>query len=321
MTRRIFVGGTGRSGTTVTARLMGSHPDLETIRYEVRFHAAVGGIGDLLEGRTELGIFLSRMRETWYRGRPDGSGGLHRLIPEETFEHALERFSGRFASEPSDAARDLICDLLDPFAAESSGWVEHSPETVLSAGVLGELLPDALLVHCVRDGRDVASSMSAQPWGPADPVEAVRWWGWRMVWAARETASWPDERHLVLRFEDLFDDRRDECYFGLLRFAGLSESTTTRGYLETELRHDHLHQGRWKDEPQASEIDLAYRAARERLRRHPLARHLDAVLGPAEETEPDVLAPALHRQLVYEATSETTRLRKARSRLRRHSTD
>ncbi len=317
MVRRIFVGGTGRSGTTVTARLLGSHPDLETIRYEVRFHAAAGGLGDLLEGRTELRLFLPRMRRTWYAGGPEG-GGLHRLISEEAFERALERFSGRFASSPCEAARSLISDLLDPFAAACSGWVEHSPETVLAAAVITELFPEALLVHCVRDGRDVASSIAAQSWGPDDPVEAVQWWGWRMVWAARETAAWPRDRHLLFRFEDLLGERRDECYAGLLHFAGLGEHPATREYLETELRHDQLHLGRWKNEERADEIDLAYRAARERLRRHPLARRFDAVLGPLEATASGDLTSATNRQLIYEATSESARLRKARSRLRRH---
>ncbi len=319
MIRRIFVGGTGRSGTTATARLLGSHPDLECIRYEVRFHAAAGGIADLLEGRTEMDLFVPKMQRTWYQGRRDGTGGLHRLISKEDFERAMERFADHFASEPSAAARDLISDLLDPFASQSTGWVEHSPETVLAAAVITELFPEALLVHCVRDGRDVASSVAAQSWGPDDPIEAVQWWAWRMVQAARQTASWPKARHLVLRFEDLLGARRADCYAELLRFAGLGDHPAVGNYFETELRHDHLHQGRWKDEERADEIDLAYRAARQRLRRHPLARHLDAALGPAEPADAPNLAAAIHRQLVYEATSDTTIKRKARARLRRLS--
>jgi cytidylate kinase len=47
----IFVGGTGRSGTTIVARLLAEQPGYMLIPIELRVHAAPGGLSDLLERR------------------------------------------------------------------------------------------------------------------------------------------------------------------------------------------------------------------------------------------------------------------------------
>ena len=43
--------------------------------------------------------------------------------------------------------------------------------------LIAEVYPDARFVHIIRDGRDVARSIVAQPWGPATVKEAAKEWG------------------------------------------------------------------------------------------------------------------------------------------------
>jgi HEAT repeat protein len=53
--RTIFVGGTGRSGTTITSGLLGRHPAWKRLHTEVKFISNHGGLSDLVEGRTTRG--------------------------------------------------------------------------------------------------------------------------------------------------------------------------------------------------------------------------------------------------------------------------
>jgi len=319
MPRRIFVGGTGRSGTTVTARLLGSHPDLALIRYEVRFHAASGGLADLLAGGSELRVFCRAFRRVWFKGAGPGVGGLHRLVTENAFEAALRRFRRAFDTDPDGAARHLLASLLDPLAGNAAGWVEHTPETALVAATMHRLLPGARLVQVVRDGRDVASSVAARDWGTDDVVEGVRWWGWRMVRAAAETERLPPGRHSVIRFEDLVARRREAVYGDLLIAAGIDDHPAVRSFFDGQVRPESAHGGRWHDEARAGDIDLAYRAARARLRSSTGGPALDAVLGDDGGPEPPAAAleSALEAQIAYEEREEAALAARARERLSR----
>lgn len=49
-TKRIFVGGLGRSGTTIMAQLLGRHSDVFGLDWETRFIVDVDGLGDLVNG-------------------------------------------------------------------------------------------------------------------------------------------------------------------------------------------------------------------------------------------------------------------------------
>jgi outer membrane protein assembly factor BamB len=42
----VFVGGTGRSGTTVVGQMLGEHPEYAAVPVEVRFHTEAGGVKD-----------------------------------------------------------------------------------------------------------------------------------------------------------------------------------------------------------------------------------------------------------------------------------
>src|SRR2546423_15723282 len=64
----VFVGGTGRSGTHVLAKLLSKHPRLSLIPVEVRFHVEDQGFPGLLAGTTSKEDFVRRLRGFWWKG-------------------------------------------------------------------------------------------------------------------------------------------------------------------------------------------------------------------------------------------------------------
>ena len=88
------IGGTGRSGTHVLARLLGRHPRFAEVPIESRFHCNKRGMPDLLGGRVTLDGFLEKLRDFWWhRVRVDGQPrGLYNLLTRKQFDAALERF-------------------------------------------------------------------------------------------------------------------------------------------------------------------------------------------------------------------------------------
>ena len=123
-----------------------------------------------------------------------------------------------------------------------SRWADKTPDHAEHIPLLAAMFPDALFVHLLRDGRDVALSvieLSKEHTGPRhppqSPASAAFFWGRRMrrvASASRELA----DRLAMVRYEDLVKDPEPElrrlCAFLDLSFeAGMLEHDA--GALET----------------------------------------------------------------------------------------
>ena len=112
----VFVGGTGRSGTHVVAKLLSRHPRLAMIPVEVRFHVEERGFPGLLAGRVSKEQFVRRLRGFWWKGfQTSRMRGLYRFVPVERFERAVTSFEACFDDDPEAACRQLFYDLLWPW--------------------------------------------------------------------------------------------------------------------------------------------------------------------------------------------------------------
>lgn len=268
----IFVGGTGRSGTTLTARLLGASCFVHSIPIEIRFHVDPDGLTDVIDGRVEVDRFIRKMHTHWYR-RTAGPGedrGLHLIMGERELREATAAFSGTARIDDSvRAARRLMGDLLDPLARENGAarWVEMTPPNVSKMRRLREIHPDGRFVHVYRDGRDVAHSVAALAWGPHDTEGALKWWEQMFVEALREMRG-IEEAVLLVSMEDLVVRRRAENLARLFDFLGLPIDTRVESYFEQSMTLKRAHVGRWNRDLSSSErreTNLRYDAAVERI--------------------------------------------------------
>ena len=93
-------------------------------------------------------------------------------------------------------------------------WADNSPEELLYAPAIKKYLPDALFIHMIRDGRDVALSLDARPhawirpfaWDREDRLAvAGLCWEW-MVNRGRRVGRQMGGDYLEVHFEELQAD-------------------------------------------------------------------------------------------------------------------
>jgi hypothetical protein len=246
----LFVGGTGRSGTWALGRLLGQHPALVTVHTELRFHAQQRAFGRLLEGSLSPDTYADGFLERFF-GLTSGDGtpkGLQLLVSRWEATRAVSSFRRRAAEDLPAALGALVHELVDPYARarRAGGWVETTPHNAAVADALTAVLPRAHVLHTVRDGRDVAASMAAMPWGPDDPVTALDLWarGLRASDAAFRRAD-PARVHVV-RFEDLVVRDRDRTLTGLLDRLGIQDRERIQRRFEVKLDPTRANIGRWR---------------------------------------------------------------------------
>lgn len=94
-------------------------------------------------------------------------------------------------------------------------WAVHSPDTVLRVTTTKKEIPEALFVHIIRDGRDIALSLRKLgefrpfPWSrqPRNLEETALYWEW-MVKKGRRYGREIKNDYLEICYEDLVSDPR-----------------------------------------------------------------------------------------------------------------
>lgn len=286
----IFVGGTGRSGTTVVGQLIGQHSAYHFIPIETRFHVAPRGLLDVISADVSTDEFAERMLGSFFARKGPGGGdrGLQHITDADKVDTAAALFVKEFPADRYAAARRLVRRLLDPLA-EANGkraWVEMTPGNVSAASKLVRIFPEAKIVHTVRDGRDVASSVMSKDWGPSNIVDGIFWWSERLRDAEAQSRMIDDRSIHVVRFDELIYGRRQTALKLLLRYLDLEPEPAVVEFFQTMTRGK-AHLGRWRrdlSDAEADEISELYRGVFEELRNDGLScLPLDPSADPATD--------------------------------------
>jgi hypothetical protein len=114
-------------------------------------------------------------------------------------------------------------------------WADCTPDHLLYLRRIKETIPEALIIHIIRDGRDVALSMEKQGWirplpGDADQRLTVAglYWEW-IVNRGRETGKTLGADYCEVHFEDLV--REPRSVLGKLS-----------AFMEHDLNYEHIHE-------------------------------------------------------------------------------
>jgi hypothetical protein len=267
----LFLGSTGRSGTSVTARVLGLHPAYARIPIETKLISSPGGLCDLVRDRTTFRAFDTKVRGWWFDRDPER--GLHLIMDRDALDAAMPALESGIRVNPWRAARAFTHSLFDPIAvaAGKPGWIEKFPANVRHADVLSRIFPNMRLVHIVRDGRDVAASVVGFEWGPNDYDEALDWWARRLEAGFAACDRVPADRIHVVQVEDLIIRNRDHEYRRLLDFLELDDDSGMRAFFSERVTGEKLHSGRWRHEVPAARL-AAFDAHHDRLARQLLRR-------------------------------------------------
>jgi len=272
----VFIGGSGRSGSTIVGDLLDHHPTLTLARpMEVRFITGNHGIVDALAkagkpaGLKAAELAVERIRDRWfYRAE---RVGLHTSMSEEFLTQTTNAYLAQFENDPQRASRELVYSIMEKVAlgCNAQRWCDTTPANARKANLIASIYPNYKAIVVVRDGRDVAASFVHQDFGPSDIFVALAQWEQRMIKSDQAIKKCAPGVVLSLDLQNLVVTARDQSLNSILEHCELEDSHEMRDWFNATVTLEGAHAGRWRrdfDESTCEAIDEVYADSCERLR-------------------------------------------------------
>jgi hypothetical protein len=197
----VFVLGSVRSGTTLLYHMLLSAGGFAVYRSESNaFNLLEPRFGDLSVRRNR-----EKLIQAWLGSKLFQRSGLD-----------ADSITAKVLAECRDAGDFL--EIVMGEIARSQGvarWADCTPEHLLYLPRIKQTIPDALIIHIIRDGRDAALSMEKQDWvrplfwDKSRPLFAsALYWEW-MVRKGREGGRKLGADYCEVSFEKLIRDPRE----------------------------------------------------------------------------------------------------------------
>src|SRR5882672_1273288 len=251
--RPVFVMGCHRSGTNLLYDTLLSAGGFAVYRGTIPLYRMLipkFGIPDKRSNRDKL-------VETWLRSKGYRRSGLTaKAIKAKLLDEC--RTSGDFM-------RIIMNEIARSQNAQR--WAIYDPDNVLHVQRVKADLPEALFIHIIRDGRDIALSLKKMegfkplPWNigsSRDLLATAAYWEW-MVRTGQAHGRKIPEDYIEIRYEDLVSKPREtlatlgrfldhDLDYDRIQQAGLGRLRVTNSSFREEVAHSQINpMQRWKE--------------------------------------------------------------------------
>jgi hypothetical protein len=196
----VFVVGCPRSGTTLLYHMLLSAGGFVVYRAESHaFDLLAHRFGSLKSARNRKSL-----ADAWLNSKAFHVSGL-------------EEEEVRDAMTSSGSAGEILKAVMHAMARRQgiTRWADTTPDHLLYMCEIKRQIPDALFIHIIRDGRDVALSFAQQGWSRPLPWDkgqelsvAALYWQWA-VQRGQRSGRELDGDYLEVSFEDVVGKPRE----------------------------------------------------------------------------------------------------------------
>jgi hypothetical protein len=187
----VFIGGCDRSGTTLLGSMLGTHSEC-LCTPESQFIVDVLSRCDLdanhIDPQRVLDIIVKHPRFKIWALNVKPSHSSYRQA-NATYPELVEWIVKEYG-----VVNGKGCPRI---------WIDHTPSNIKYAATLVSLFPQARLIHIVRDGRAVASSLLSVSWGPAAIDRATYYWLRNLAYGLAAESSCDPANVMRIKYEDL----------------------------------------------------------------------------------------------------------------------
>jgi hypothetical protein len=259
----LFIGGTGRSGTTILLQYLNENPLVyASSPIELRILTEQYGLLDLYKS-LDLESFLFYLEDHWLNPT-DKTEGIYSKIEKNEFNIILNELKNNILNNKRDAIFNFYSKLIfkqKEFKNSSLYYGDSTPSNIKKAEGIFEIFTDCKFINMIRDGRDAAYSIFQMKdfWALEkrnNELDALDWWYTRTVESFNALSKIPDNYYINARLESFVSKKEEKDK--ILKFLSLYENDSMFTFFNKNINFNKVSTGKWKSLEIASKIDKKY---------------------------------------------------------------
>ena len=227
----VFVVGSGRSGTTILDKSLGLSSSLASLPFEPALLASVdfkAGVFKLLQGSlsdNELQILKGYLGRRFSIKHPRmGDIGFSQWLSRAEYLTMIDTLlysEGCVFKRTNQFLNNIFANYL---AKESkTTWIDGTPVNGRLLPEIQKIFPTSKFVHIIRDGVEVADSLTRLNWAGGHFVSAAQFWASQVSITRGLGQAYCKDNYYEIMFSDLLDEPKEQLQ-QLSEFLGIDFS-------------------------------------------------------------------------------------------------
>jgi hypothetical protein len=258
----LFIGGTGRSGTTITLEYLGNHSKIyASDPLEIRLITEKHGLLDLFETK-DINSFNDYFNNKWVP-KTKQTIGLNNSINKEKLNDIINKLNKNVNEESIKSFYFDIMTNQNLFKKGCQYLGDSTPSNIRYSHRIKSILPDSKFIHLFRDGRDSAYSIYKMKdffsvEGSKNEFDCLDWWYNRIIDSFESLDKIDSKNHISVRLEDFVINDPNIIKNNMLNFLNINNEDMLEKYFVDNIKKDNISIGKWKELNSWKEFDQKY---------------------------------------------------------------
>jgi hypothetical protein len=259
----VFIGGTGRSGTTICLDYVSKNPLVYATKpEELRIMTEQYGLVDLYN-TGDIESFMFYIEDHWMLPT-DKTRGIYYNADPEKIKLAVKELCNNFTVNRKQSISTFYKNLfISQYSFDESClyFADSTPSNIKYADKILEIVGDAKFINMIRDGRDTAYSIFQMKdfWALEkrnSELDALDWWYNRIVDCHTALSKIPDNYYVTMRLENFVSNKEEKEE--VLSLLSLHEDESMSSFFYNSISIDKVAFGKWQSLEIAKKIDKKY---------------------------------------------------------------
>jgi hypothetical protein len=274
MIEYLFIGGTGRCGTTILLDYLGNNLKIySTINSEIKILTATNGLLDSYDTQTlnDFNYYINQC----LLNKNDGQNDFINSIKYEDVVEMLKELNKNFKPNIKESIKDFYfnCFYKQNIVKNNVKYLADStPETIMNADRINNILPNSKFIHMIRDGRDSGYSeyLTMKDYKFSNRIknefDGLSHWQQRIIKSFKSLKKVSSDKYINVRIEDFVVNDNKNQKEKIINFLKVDDEIHMKSFYLNNIKESSMSTGKWKQGKNWKEYDKQYNLILEDLK-------------------------------------------------------
>ena len=262
----LFIGGTGRSGTTLLFNYLANSSKVNASNYsEIKILTSVDGLISLHRKKNidTFNLYIKKI----ISNKNDPINVFINSMNEGDLIFLLNNLFADFKKNPTQSIRDFYFNIFIKnikIKEKSIYLIDSTPENIMRSYKIKEIFPEAKFIHVIRDGRDSGYSeyetMKKYKFSSdiKNEFDGLYYWYNRIIKSFESLKNTSKDNYIDLRLESFVSRNTKLEKNKIINFLKIKDEENMNIFFKNNVSLEKMSCGKWKNIKNWKEFDLEY---------------------------------------------------------------